>query len=249
MKADQKQNLESFVRVSAFVDANPVSGPLTYAGPREILQQVIQRLREHAGAQLAGRDLSRGEVRRQQQLVQRLIDRHVRPIVAIARGQFESDSDIRMAATIRMPRGKPGVTKVIQTCDGLFEAARPFAPTLIAHGLPADFLAQFTEARNALESSLGGRETLVNAHIAARAALAAELRRGRAAVRRIDSVVRASFGEEPVVMTAWRAASRVRLLPGGVGRNGREGTTDERTTQLSETEPSQRSTGALPIAA
>jgi hypothetical protein len=77
MITQQKQSLESFVRVQAFTDVHPVPGPLTYAGARETLDEVVRRLREYAGAQITGRELSRGELRRQAQLVRQLIDRHM----------------------------------------------------------------------------------------------------------------------------------------------------------------------------
>jgi hypothetical protein len=237
MKSNQKQTLESFVRIVAFADAHPVTGPLTYAGAREALEQAIRRLRERAGTQVSGRELSRGEARRQQQLVQRLIDRHIRPIIAIAKAQIEPESDVRLPAVMRMPRRKIGVTRLLQSCDGIIDAARSFETILIAHGLPADFLAQFTDARNALETSLGGRATLVSSHVAARAALDAEIRRGRTAVRRIDAVVRASFDGDPAVLAAWRAASRVQLLPGGTGRGGAAAEPQEVTSASAEGSP------------
>ncbi|MCE7888807.1 MAG: hypothetical protein DYH12_03735, partial [Sorangiineae bacterium PRO1] len=138
MHVKQKQALESFVRVQAFLEAHPVTGPLTYAGARETLDEVVRRLREFAGAQVTGRQLSSAELRRQRQLVRQLVDRHIRPVVAIARAQIEPDSDVRMPAAIRMPSPSVGITKFLQACDGLVEAARPFEAAFVAHGLPAD---------------------------------------------------------------------------------------------------------------
>lgn len=219
MYAQQKQNLESFVRVRAFTDAHPVTGPLSYTGPRETLDEVVRRLRDYAGAQLTGTGLSRGESRRQQQLVRQLIDRHMRPIMAIARAQIEPESDVRMPRIIRMPRPGVGVTKILQAADGMIEAARTFEATFVANGLPGDFLARFTTARNALESVLGDRAVHVGKHVAARKGLQVEMRRGRGAVGRIDAVVRASFDGDEVTLAAWRVAKRVHLPSGGsVGR-------------------------------
>jgi hypothetical protein len=44
-----------------------------------------------------------------------------------------------------------------------------------------------------------------------------QLRRGRPAVERFDSIVRVSFDGDEVTLTRWRTARRVQLLPGGVG--------------------------------
>ena len=221
MKQMEKQVIESFVRVRSFVDTHPVTGPLSYAGAVATLDDAIRRIRELAGAQVTGAVLSRGEVRLQRQLVRQLIDRHMRPIVAIAGAQIEPQSDVRIPAALRMPR-TAGVTRILQAADGMIEAARPFEATFVANGLPADFLARFTEARNALATVLGGRAAHVTAHVAARAGLAVQVRRGRRAVAQIDAVVRASFDDE-MTLTAWRNAKRVhqpRTSGGGLEEEG-----------------------------
>lgn len=120
-----------------------------------------------------------------------------------------------MPAAIRMPRDGNGVTKILQACDGMIAAAQPFEGTFVAHGLPADFLARFTTARNELESVLGGRTAHVGRHVAARTGLQVEIRRGRRAVERIDSIVRASFDADEMTLAAWRVAKRVHLKSGG----------------------------------
>lgn len=227
MKVKQKQVLESLVRIQAFLEAHPVTGPLTYAGARETLDEVVRRLREFAGAQVTGRQLSSAELRRQRQLVQQLVDRHIRPVVAIARAQIEPDSDVRMPAAIRMPRAAGGITKFLQDCDGLIEAARPFEAAFVAHGLPADFLARLAAARTELERVLGARATLIGTHIGAREGLAVQVRRGRRAVERLDSVVRASFDGDDITLAKWRAAKRVHQLPGGPATRDPAGTPAE----------------------
>lgn len=212
MIAQQKQRLEAFVRVQAFLGRHPVSGPLGYTGARETLDDVVRRLNEYAAAQITGRALSRGELRRQKQLIKQLIDRHMRPIVTVARAQIEPESDVRMPA-MRMPRSGVGVTKLLHACDGMIEAARRFEATFVANGLPADFLTRITAARNELENGLGDRATLVGTHVGARTGLEVQMRRGRRALDRLDAVVRAEFDGDQVTLARWRVAKRVHLLP------------------------------------
>jgi hypothetical protein len=214
MIVQQKQNLEAFVRVLAFLEEHPVEGPLTYTGPRETLDDVVRRLREYAGAQVTGRQLSSGELRWQKRMVRQLRDRHIRPMVAIARAQVEPDADVRIPS-IRMPKSNLGVTKFLQACDGMIEAARPFEAAFVANGLPADFLARFTAARNELERGLGVRAAHIGMHIGARAGLRVQMQRGRRALDRIDAVVRASFDGDEVTLATWRFAKRAHQLPGG----------------------------------
>ncbi len=64
MYATQKQVLESFVRVRAFLEAHPATGPLRYADAPATLDDARRRIRAYAGLQVSGRALSRAELRR-----------------------------------------------------------------------------------------------------------------------------------------------------------------------------------------
>lgn len=76
MHSRQKQVMDSFVRVRSFLDANPATGVLNYDSARVMLDDVIQRLRGYAGAQVSGRELGRAETRRQSDQIQAIYDRH-----------------------------------------------------------------------------------------------------------------------------------------------------------------------------
>ena len=130
------------------------------------------------------------------------MEQHIRPIVSIARGQIEAESDVRLPAALRMPPADLGVTRMLQACDSMLEAAKPFEAALIGAGLPAEFLAQFQSARDELEAILGDRAVMIGSHVAARKGVEVELRRGRRAVGRLDAVVRATFQDNEVVLAA-----------------------------------------------
>jgi hypothetical protein len=213
-----KRAMDSFVRVQAFLDAHPVTGRWSYSTARQTLDEVVKRIFEFAGAQVSGQELSRAELRAQREQVRLLVDQHMRPIVTIAQSQIEQSSDVRLSAALRLPKLPTSMVKMLQRCDGMIEAARPFEAVFVTHGLSADFLAQFTAARDELQRALGGRATLIGVHVAARQGLEVEVRRGRLAVARLDAIVRASFGTDTVVLAAWRAAKRLRRQPGGLGR-------------------------------
>lgn len=222
MNRQQQQVMDSLVRVSSFIEAHPPIGTVAYATSRDMLEQVVQRLREHASAQRVGLDLSRAEVRRQSDQISLLFDQFIRPIVEIAKSQIEPRSDVGLPAGLRMPQASKGPTQVLAACDGMIEAARPFEALLIANGCPADFLAQFTAARNTLAQLMRDRATHVVRHTMARAGLRTELVRGRRAVGRLDALVRASFRGDATKLAAWRMAKRVHLQSGGAGARGAE---------------------------
>lgn len=210
----QKQVMDSYVRVVAFLEAHPASGTMSYASAREMLDDVIQRVRTFAGAQHTGRDASRMELRRQQDWGARIVEDFMRPIVTIARAQIGASSDVGLPEGLRMPKLPQGPTKLIALCDGMIAAARPYEALFVAHGMPADFLAQFTAARNGLESAMGARASQVVTHVAARTGLKAQFLRGRRAIDRLDAVVRSSYRRDRAVLDAWRVAKRVQLVPG-----------------------------------
>ena len=220
MNVRQKQVMDSYVRVQAFLDAHPTTGTLTYANAREMLDDVQQRVRAYAGAQFEGRDGSRIALRRQEDWVSQLLEDFMRPIVTIARAQIGATSEVGLPDGLRMPTTPQGPTKLLARCDGMIAAARPFEAVFVANGMPADFLAQFAAARNGLERAMGARATQVVTHVAARTGLRAGLILGRRAVDRLDAIVRSSFRRDPAVLIAWRMAKRVQQVPGARGGSG-----------------------------
>lgn len=215
MYAKHEKVLDSFGRVLAFLGTNPAPPPATYAGPAETLDEAVRQLRSYAGDQLFGRDLSAGELRRQQQLMKRIVDRHMRPIVTIARAQIEPNSDVRLPRALKLPRSGVGVSRLIDAADAMIKAARQFEATFVANGRPADFIAQFEAAIAELKQVLGVRGTLVGTHVGARKGIYVMLRRGRRAVDRLDAIVRVAFEGNEVVLEKWRVAKRVQAVRGG----------------------------------
>ena len=215
MYAKQKQVIESFVRVQAFLAANPAPPPATYAGPAEVLNDAVLQLRAFAGDQVYGRQLSAAEMRRQEQMIERIVNRHMRPIVAIARSQIDEDSDVRIPEALKLPRAGIGVTKFFAAAGAMIKAVREFQETFVAQGRPADFIAQFEAAVGELNQVLSARGTLLGTHVGARKGLYVFLRRGRRAVDRLDSIVRVAFEGNEVVLEKWRVAKRVQAVRGG----------------------------------
>ena len=215
METRQRRVLDSFERVRTFLAEHPASGTLTYASAREMLEDVITRLRALASTQYLGRAQSRAETRRQADRADALLSEFIRPIVTIARAQLEPTSDVGLPAGLRMPKLPLNPSQLRTVCDGMMEAAREHEALLIANGLPADFLAQFATACVALDRCTNGRAAQRDAHVAARKGLAVQLQRGRRAVERLDAIVRAAFRRDSATLGAWRVAKRLQRTPGG----------------------------------
>src|SRR5688572_12012069 len=111
-----------------------------------------------------------------------------------------------------MPSVNIRATRMLQVCDAMAEAAKPFEEQFISAGLAPDFLAQLQAARDELGAALHGRARHVGAHVGARKGLEVQVGRGRRAVDRLDAVVRTRFAADPTVLVKWRAAKRVHRL-------------------------------------
>jgi hypothetical protein len=160
--------------------------------------------------------LSAAEVRRQEQVMKRIVDRHMRPIVTLARALAEADADVRLPEALKLPKSGIGVTKLLAAAEAMIKAARGFEAKFVANGRPADFIAQFEAAIAGLNEVLSARGTLLGTHIGARKGIYVMLRRGRRAVDRLDAVVRVGFEGDPVTLEKWRVAKRVQQSRGGL---------------------------------
>jgi hypothetical protein len=215
MLAKQKQLIESYQRVQAFLQANPAPAPVSYGGPKEELDDVVAQLSGHSTEQVVGTRLSAAERSRQQSLCNKLRDHHLRPIVAIARATMADLPGIEKA--LRLPPKLLSVTKLVAEANAIKESVAQYEPAFVKNGRPVDFLAQLSAAIDAVSQCTMGRAQLVGRQVGAKAGIAQEARRGRHAVEMLDSIVRVAFEGNDVVMRTWEVAKRVKALPGGGG--------------------------------
>lgn len=213
MEGREKQRIESYQRVQTFLQVRPAPAPATYGEPKQVLDQVIAQLTDHSSGQVVGTRLSQAEMRRQETLVKQLRERHLRPIVAIARASVGDQPGIEKA--LRMPATALGVVKLLAEANAIKEAAALYQPTFVKFGRPADFIAQLSAAINAVQLSTIGHAKIIGRKVGSKAGIGQQLRRGRQAVEMLDTIVRIAFEGNDVVLAEWRVARRVRALPGG----------------------------------
>ena len=212
MERKQKQVIDSYQRVQTFLDEHPAPPPYDYSRPKLVLDEVVAQLGEHSSDQLYGRQLGQAERRRQDVLVRRLRDQHLRPIVTIARASFADQPGIEKA--LRMPRTGLTIVGLLAAASAIRDAATQYEPSFVKNGRPADFLEQLSAAIEGVRKSEDLHARNVGRRVGAKAGLAQELRRGRKAVEMLDAIVRAAFEGNDVALAAWRAARRVRGIPG-----------------------------------
>ena len=209
METKQQQVIDMIVRVMAFLASHPSIEPASYAVPARVLSDSLRQLREYAGEQLSGLTLTKAQQRNAEKLAGKLVDRHIRPLVTIAQASVYDDVPL---PPLTLPSGL-GFNRLIAFADALADTAQQYEARFVENGRPTDFIAQLRAARAELELALTGRAVQRGRHIGATTGIAVQIRKSRAAVKRIDSLVRIAYEGNEVVLERWKATKRVFALP------------------------------------
>jgi hypothetical protein len=232
MLAKQKQAIEAYQRVQAFLADHPPPESPGYLVQKKALDDVVAGLADHAENQVAGRRLRGAEVPRQRALRQALREQHLAPIAQIARATLAGEPGIEKA--LKMPGYSLSPIKLVAEASAMRTAAAPFESQFVEAGRPADFLAQLDAAAEAVRQSMLGKARNLGRQVGGRAGIEKEIKRGRRVVDVLDTIVRAAFLGDRDVLAKWRSAKRVRALPGsgGEGDAAPEGTPAASVTLL-----------------
>lgn len=214
MERKQKQQIEAYGRIRAFLADHPLESPTTYGAPQRMLEEVIARLDSLAVTKSeGGREYGGGTIRLKA-LHRELRVRHLRPIAAIARAVMGEAPGIGVA--LRLPANSVAVTRLVTEAQAIRNAVSPYAESFVENGRPIDFLQQVDAAVAALQGCLVARDRRKVERMGARKAIRDEIRRGRNAVDMLDAVVRSRFVNAPFTLAKWEAARRLV----GVSRSG-----------------------------
>jgi len=91
--------------------------------------------------------------------------------------------------------------------------ALPLKTDLIAHELPADFLEDLAADKAAFQSAFAERGNAVGDHIAARQELDDALARGVEIVRKLTSLMKVRYANNPGKLAEWAAATHIERAP------------------------------------
>src|SRR6266550_1138018 len=104
MQARQKQAIEAYRRAQAFLTDNPVPPPGSYAGAKDMLDEVVGQLTSHADYRVSGGSLSKADISTQWTLRKVLREQHLRPIARIANAMLRGSPGIDKALKVPEPR-------------------------------------------------------------------------------------------------------------------------------------------------
>jgi hypothetical protein len=91
--------------------------------------------------------------------------------------------------------------------------ALPLKAGLIAHELSADFLDDLAADKAAFQSAMADRQNAVGDHIAARRELDDALARGVEIVRKLTSLMKVKYANNPGKLAEWAAATHIERAP------------------------------------
>jgi hypothetical protein len=218
MQATQKQAIEAYQRVQAFLADNPPPESPGYAVQKKAFDEIVASLTDHSLNQVAGRRLRRAEVPRQVRLRRELREQHLAPISQIARATLADAPGI--AKALRMPANNLSALKLVAEASAIRDAAALYEQQFIQAGRPADFLVQLDAAAEAVRQSMLGKARNLGRQVGAGAGIGRDIKRGRSVLDVLDTIVKTAFWEDKNVMAKWRTAKRVRAIPGGTGAGG-----------------------------
>lgn len=213
MLGRQKQVLEAFQRVRAWLQANvaPDASP-AHARLCAELSDVVDRAERAIAHQLLRERLSQARTQELRAAVRALRNRHLKPIAAIARASSDRIVGIERAA--HLPRRRLPVTKLAAEARGLKTSVEPHVEWFVFNGRHPEFLAQLDAAVVEMERVQMQRYRALSLQVGATAALRQHLRRARQLVEILDCHVSSTFEGDEAKLAEWRHARRVQAKPG-----------------------------------
>ena len=235
MKTIQNAVLSALMRAQAFLlEYLAQLAGIDLTAIRKRLDDAIASFAAHAVDQNTSDRDTRGESAKQQQLRLQLSTDLMRPIAEIARHDLRTTPEFK---ALQMPRQRLGGPAFAASARGMAEAAALHKDTLIARGLPADFLEQFEAGVSQLEASVAGREKSRTRRIGATKGLLLQQQEGRSVLKVLDAVMGKALRGDPVLLAVWKGARAIHRRPGAVAAK-----TQPSTTQATPTTPNAQPT-------
>ena len=201
----------AFRRSTNYVDARraltsaPTSEAHALVRLNDALKGVDTRLVARATAQDTSTSNSRTISQDEDVLRGELIDHHLRTIVKVAHGLKGDVPGIGVLGMVKTNAGKP---HLIEAATAFARKAEVYAPVLVEHGLPADFIGQLDGAIDAFRKSVDARGSSRADLRGATRGVSEEIALGRKILSMMDGVLTRMLRGQPDQLDAWRHAKR-----------------------------------------
>ena len=208
MNRQDRSTLESLQRVQQFLAQYPVvESPDALGEQATELDAAIERLSTDAVDQEAGDRFVRVHIDAQRKLRQALYMEHMQPISRVAREVFGVTG---MDKAFRLPRNVKVNQVLIAAAGAMAEAAEKEKTVFVRHGLPESFVDALKAAAKALDEARQAQRDSGRRRVGATAAVQAQIKRGRKAVRLLDAILKPRLAKDAQLLAAWRSAKRER---------------------------------------
>ena len=248
MQAHQAALLETLRAVQKFLDDRQADvAPINESGARRGLDEVVVQFTAQSVDQRLGIMEGKGETTRQAKLRKALRVGQMLPIANVAQVALSSEPRL---SDFAVPVEKTSSTRLIAAADAMAAAAKPYESVFLAGGLPEDFIAQLQAAAAALLESLNARTRGVGRARGATRALPPLVKRARATLRVLDSLVTRQVESSERLLGEWRAVKAVPKKPGPAKRSSASHAVSTGTPDTADTPvaPAVESKGVVPVA-
>lgn len=207
MQTVQGNMLDSLRNVKAFLDEHAAQlDGVVKTGTRNNLLVAIADLAAYQSEQSGSNLAAKGSTQQQHALRQVLVNDHMTVISRIARASLPNTPEVQ---PLRMPRGKPSVSKLASDAYGMASAAQAHADVFTAAGLPDDFVTQLTAAADAMVAAGTDRLASKGRRGGATKGLKSKLSAGRKIVGVLDAMVKTALRHDPALLANWNIVKRV----------------------------------------
>ena len=232
MDSNQGRRLMTLLTVDAFLDAHADKLPkATATGIRQRFGEALEEVTQHVQTHHASPLMAQGLTRTMQEKRDALLRDHMAPIVRIARLSAPVVPELQ---PIKMPRGAPGLQKLLAHADGMAVIAQQHHELFVAAGLRPTFVDDLRSAVEDIRTTLADRTNRYGDQAGARKGLASGLVLGNKYKAVLDSLVRSEAHGNAELLADWNIIKRVPHAPGR--RKGK-------------TEPTSTTTNTQPAAA
>ena len=233
MNSFDMRRYDMLVRVREFGNSHADLFPPTSVAGQAFaeISSAIEGLKTHAAGHLSGRGSAR-EGTTSKTVAREALREDIDAIIRTARALALDTPG--MAGKFRPPRGN-GDLALLNTARAFARDAAPLKSQFIAFSMPEDFLEDLERDTTEFENASRSRDAGKDAHIAARAALDAEMEKALNALRRLEAAVTNRLNGEPAVLAVWNRARRIAPQPRA--RSSSEATTQADPAPLPEVSP------------
>ncbi|HXT16339.1 MAG TPA: hypothetical protein VN706_11955 [Gemmatimonadaceae bacterium] len=213
MNHRQGSTINTLHAIETFLDANELFAPLKDSVARKNIDAAITALDRFGALQSGGRQAARLETANRRNLRLALRIYHMDAIEHAARIALPNSPDL---AELSVPRGKVSAQQLLKAAAGMSEAGTTHSATLIAAGVPANFVAELDAAAAALAASLAERNGHQNRRTVGTAGLKNAEQGAMKAIRLIDTQVRPLIdrAKDASLLAGWNAAKKIAAKPG-----------------------------------